>query len=202
MGMYVRIKGHKVLSVAPRPLKPIKGTEVRYVEWLNHTKAKYLYVDNSGEIQEYNHAEIDKKFLEQQRANKLKELDRFFTDYIESYYPDIKQRSDMLDAEYHKSALLMINSTYTADSLHKTASDYAQKILQGTTTIDEIVASKPDEEKIHWEQGLKSAVRTAWYVKNKYIYHDFKKQILEAKTTDDLGTIEWSEETFLPFPNI
>jgi len=171
---------------------------------------KYFYTDTDGwELNtdyvepspvEESTTETNDNSLESAKNVYLNSLDSFFTNFIKTNYSEIKQRSDLLDVEYHKSVLLSMNDNYTANGLNKEAVDYSQKILQGEITLDEAISSKPEQEQVHWGQFIKSMVRNMWYNKNKEIYRQLKKQILEASSFDELTQIRWSKDDFLPFP--
>ena len=189
--MYVRYHEvtKRILAVSPNPLKQRRGTVIVEVPWLTHTNIDYLYVDKDGNVQEYLDKEkvnIDNgKFL-RAKNRLLQILDKVTTDYIYHYYSELKQQSDLIDKDYCASALLMINSEYTIDQLYKDLGNCVNQILNGETTLEDIINGKDSEEQPHWEQLIKTAVRTAWVKRCKYVYNDLKNQINGAESFAEL----------------
>jgi len=75
----------------------------------------------------------------------------------------------------------MINPNYTLDQIYRDAGVYANEIIAGTTTIADIVATLPSEERPHWEQILKVATRVAWVKACKAVHAKYAA-LLEAAT--------------------
>ena len=137
--------------------------------------------------------------LDAEKKYYLQKLDKECTDYILSYYPDTKQKSDLFDKEYHAAALLMINSSYNSDQLYKLCGNFANEILDGMKTFEEILSTVPEIERFHWEQLIKVSVRTAWLQRVKYQYYQYKEKIMKCNSVDELHSITFN---FLPFPKL
>ncbi len=135
--------------------------------------------------------------FDEMKARKLVDLSAKTRSYIEGFYPEIKQRSDTADKEYDGTALLMINSNYTLDQIYRDAGLYANEIIAGTSTVDEIIATLPAEEQAHWEQILKVATRVAWVKACKAVHAEYAA-ILEAAT--DQAALDAVDLENIPYP--
>jgi len=130
----------------------------------------------------------------------IDELNRITSKTIKQYYPSWKQQSDLADKDYHGAALLMINSSYTADQLYKQAGTYANEILDGTKTLNDIVSTLPQQEQPHWEQIIKSAARIAWLKRVKDVYWSVYNEITSKTSKTDLEQIDLNSIVFPKFP--
>jgi len=200
MGMYVRTKGDKVLSVSPQPLKEVEGTTIQYVDWLNHTMIQYLYVDN-GEVKEYEHNKINQILFKSQKIKRKRHLDRKFKNFINSEYLVIIQRSDSFDVEYYRTILLTLNTNYTGDSITKEAFNFANQYLDGETTFEDFLSNKPENEREYWKKLLKSVTRITWFERNKNKYLQLRDSIINAKTWSELWSAYSDADTFTPLPS-
>ncbi len=125
-------------------------------------------------------SQVDNLKLLQAKQNLLRHLSNITRKYIEKYYPEVKQRSDIADKEYCGSVLLTLNSVYTTDQIYKDCANYASQILAGTGDLQTIVSSLPTVEQPYWEQLIKVAVRVGWVNQVKQIYRQLKSQIEQA----------------------
>lgn len=109
--------------------------------------------------------------------------------YIEKYYPDVKQRSDINDKEFWGAWLIAhFPSFYTSDNLYQKFFMSAAKILEGNSTFDEELRALSEihtfdteeyEVKYHTAitQLLKVALRQGWVQSCKLAYNLYRKQV-------------------------
>jgi len=204
IGMWVRYNNitKRILSISPEELSVKDNTTVVFVDWLDHMNLNHIYVNNENEVKPYSEEQIE--IIEQRIFNNkkdavLKNLENRFKEYILHYYPQIKQDSDSKRIDYHESALLYINSSYTVDQLKRDTTQYINDILSGTTTLEAILATKDENEHVHWQQGILSAIRTTWFVRNNYVYDDIKSQIENATNDDELNGVDRLEDRVFPY---
>ncbi len=129
---------------------------------------------------------------------KLNELQSSAKAYIEQFYPEVKQRSDMADKEYWGSWLLTQNSTYTADSIYKTAFQSAANILNGTSDLQTEVSNFPTTEQPAWEQLIKIALRVGFVQRVKQEYWALYQQVQAATNESELNAVNIAFAT--PYP--
>ena len=129
---------------------------------------------------------------------KLSELQSLAKSYIERFYPEVKQRSDVADKEYWGTWLLSQNSGYTADSIYKSTYQSALNILNGASDLQTEVASYPTAEQQAWEQLIKIALRVAFVQEVKKEYYAKKAQIEQATSEADLNAVDMTFTT--PYP--
>ena len=129
---------------------------------------------------------------------KFQELQAGATSYIQRFYPEVKQRSDVADKEYWGAWLVAQNSTYTADSIYKSAYQSALNILNGASDLPTEVANYPTAEQQAWEQLIKIALRVAFVQEVKKEYYAKKAQIEQATSEADLNAVDMTFTT--PYP--
>jgi len=128
-------------------------------------------------------------YLQKKKQDMLENLKHITKQYIEQYYPEIKQRSDVADKEYWGAWLLSHNDTYTSDSIYKQAYQSALNILNGTSDLQTEVSNFPQAEQPAWEQLIKIALRVAFVQQVKEQYRQLKQQIEQATTLRELEGI-------------
>ncbi len=132
------------------------------------------------------------------KSEKIAQLQEAAKQYIEQFYPEVKQRSDNADKEYWGAWLLAQNSTYTADSIYKSAYQSALNILNGTSDLPTEVSNYPTAEEQAWEQLIKIALRVAFVQEVKKEYYAKKAQIEQATSEADLNAVDMTFTT--PYP--
>ena len=116
-------------------------------------------------------------------------------DYIEKFYPEVKQRSDVADKEYWGAWLLAQNPTYTADSIYRSAYQSALNIINGTSDLQTEVSKYPQAEQRAWEQLIKIALRVSFVQRVKEEYYAKKAQIEQAQSEADLEAVDMTFTT-------
>lgn len=166
---------------------------------------------------------IQTKTIDQYKTEKIKEVQNRFRMYIERFYPEIKQRSDLADKEYFGSWLVTNvadangSPAYTTDILYQRAFTYGQQIWFGSKTLTQILSDLQTNELPNlqptgtyggtrqaweqeflfaWGQLIKIAVRVAFVQACKNRYRLVKTQIQQAQTVQDLRNIQ------IPPPNM
>ncbi len=194
------------------------------VEKLEHSLAAYIFNPQTNQL------EIDPSWtpppdtppstgmtLSQAKTATLNQLIRAVQVYIESQYPEIKQRSDLADKEYYGSWLVTnvsdanASPAYTADILYQRAFTYGQQIWFGSKTLTQILSDLQTNELPNlqptgtysgtrqaweqeflfaWGQLVKIAVRVAFVQACKNIYRQLKTQMEQAQTLQDLQGVQ------------
>ena len=178
------------------PLEAISITEEQWLEFINNQgKRKWNFSTNKIEV--YTPPPPP---LNELKARKLQELQTATKNYIERFYPEVKQRSDVADKEYWGAWLLAQNSTYTADSIYKSAYQSALNILSGSGASDlqTELSRYPQGEQKAWEELIKLALRVAFVQEVKKEYYAKKAQIEQATTEADLNAVDMTFTT--PYP--
>ncbi len=155
--------------------------------------------------------------LSQAKIAALNQLVRAVQYYIESHYPEIKQRSDLADKEFYGSWLVTNVSdangspAYTTDTLYQRAFTHGQQIWLGSKTLQQILSGLQTNELPNlqpsgtyggtragweqeflfaWEQLIKIAVRVAFVQACKNRYRQIKAQIEQSQTLQDLQNVQ------------
>lgn len=158
--------------------------ESRYNQYIYNPDTNTIEVDTEKEIELY-------------KEELLSYLDDMTKEYILSYYPPEKQNADNQQKDYFGTALLMIRNNdndentenLTVDQIYIMVGNFANRILDGEDTLDNIISQFPDTEKYYWEQLIKAAARKAWVIRCVYVFNEIKTQILNATTLDELDEI-------------
>jgi len=152
-----------------------------------------IVVDEEAEVEAYK-----KELIE--NANKIVQ------DYILQYYPLEKQNADNQQKDYYGTAILMIRSSHTdrepltLDKIYLEVGFKVNQILDGTSTLDQIVSTYPADEQFYWEQLIKAGVRKAWVVKCVYVFRDYVKKVEQANDMETLQNLETETLEFPDFP--
>jgi len=190
--MFVKIDKETLRILAVSPKRPRASLNTEIIETNNIKTINPLYIrvfrdGNSFVVEELSDEEkrlVDERERKKRLDDTIKLLSSITKRYIESYYPEVKQRSDVADKEYHGAALLLINPSYTSDEIYKKCGMYANRLLDKQTTLDEILNTFSEVERKHWEQLIKIAVRVAWVQRVKDVYRQAKKKILAGEFVD------------------
>jgi hypothetical protein len=163
-----------------------------------------LIVDNKLTEEEFN------ELLQQERIKQMRELLGNKTkSYIQRYYPELKQRSDVADKEYWSAWLVShFPDTYTIDNLYQKFFASAAKIIEATSDLEtevsalkEVTSFADDGEEINYtialEQLLKVALRQGWVQQCKVEYAIKSKMVNEVTTIEDVQAIELSFPEYL-----
>ncbi len=148
-------------------------------------------------LSEGNQPEPQYTFAELQTL-KLQELRQSAKSYIERFYPEVKQRSDVADKEYWGAWLLAQNSTYTADSIYRSAYESALNTINGASDLQTELSRYPQGEQKAWEELIKLALRVAFVQEVKKEYYAKKAQIEQAQSEADLEAVDMTFTT--PYP--
>jgi len=101
------------------------------------------------------------------------DYNELLTEYIYTYYPPVKQQSDIADKVYYETLLKAKGITnLEQDIVNRTTRFYNGE------TIEEIIADVDDEDKVAYEQLIKVAIRTKFVQDCKL---ELKKAIDENK---------------------
>lgn len=134
----------------------------------------------------------------------LQQLHEYVTDYIYSYYPIEKQSADNQQKDYYGTALLLIKKnkgqTLTLDQLYVEVADNVNKLRSGQSTLQDLLASYPEDERYYWEQLVKAGLRKAWVVSCTYVFNSFKQKIESATTLDELRKLQANFPQLPEFP--
>ena len=195
--MYVKVNKStlKVVAITPEKeaLKKTKDSTIVYNPNVTTTNINYVYAvrNKDGSVSVYEKiteekVKTDQQIFLQKKKIHLENLSNLIKNYIERFYPEVKQRSDMADKEYCGSILLNLNTTYTTDQIYKDCANYASQILAGTSDLQTIVSSFPATEQPYWEQLIKVAVRIGWVNQVKQVYRRLRLRIEQATDISQL----------------
>ena len=219
------IKYHKDTLVIKSITTEKPREEVNYVivdkPEITTTVLEYINISkdpNTGEIivRELTAEEKDqlnRQKFESSRRNLLSRLDVETQGFIEAKYPDVKQRSDVLDIQYYKLAILAIDNTITESDLNNEIVVKGNEIVDGASTLADYVASKPAEQQKYYEQLMKATVRGIWVQRVKDKYRTLRNNVINATYESGLPFINFEllrQHNFLPneiklytdFPNL
>lgn len=147
---------------------------------------------------------LNRRKFETSRLGLLNRLDIETQRYIESKYPDVKQRSDVLDSQYYKLAILSTDTTVTESGLNAEIVAKGNEIVDGVTTLTDYLATKPAEQQKYYEQLMKAVIRGIWVQRVKDEYRTLRNNILNATYESGLPFINFEslrEFNFGPLSN-
>ena len=176
------------------PLEAIPISEQDWLEFINN-QGRRIWDFQTSTVKVYT---PPPPTLDELKTRKLQELQATAKSYIERFYPEIKQRSDEADEKYWLPRLLAQNSTYTADSIYKSAYQSALNILSGTSDLPTEISNYPTAEQQAWEQLIKIALRVSFVQEVKEEYYAKKAQIEQAQSEADLNAVDMTFTT--PYP--
>ena len=164
---------------------------------------------NTGEIivRELTNEEKDalnRRKFETSRMSLLNKLDIETQRYIESKYPDVKQRSDVLDIQHYKLAILSVDTTVTESNLNTEIVTKGNEMVDGVTTLSDYLATKPTEQQNYYEQLMKAVIRGIWVQRVKDEYRTLRNNVLNATYESGLPFINFEslrEFNFGPLSN-
>jgi len=177
------------------PKNAIQITDEQWMEFITNQGRRRWSFDKQ-EVEEFNSDDL--LSLNELKQRKLQELTFATTSYIEQYYPEIKQRSDMADKEYFVSYLLAANSSYTSDEIYRKVVASAYRIFTNQATLDQELQLYPQEERYAWEQLMKIALRVQFIQAVKQEFHNYKQMIETAKSKKGLSAITFEFNTKYP----
>lgn len=134
---------------------------------------------------------LNRRKFETSRMSLLNRLDIETQKYIESKYPDAKQRSDVLDIQYYKLAILTTDTTITESSLNTEIVVKGNEIVDGVTTLTDYLATKPTEQQKYYEQLMKAVIRGIWVQRVKDEYRTLRNNVLNATYESGLPFINF-----------
>ena len=135
----------------------------------------------------YQQWSIEKLSIAEAKNNIIEYYKKSTYDEIISNYPEVKQRSDMVDIEYSKLELMIENNKYTSDIIKKTALNKSIEFDNGKTTLDSLVDEFPETERENWKQIIKAYIRVSWLISCKSLYN---KKIQNIKKIDDYNKLK------------
>jgi len=175
---------------------PKDAIEISDKVWRKLLTGKYAYID--GELIDISdkvwddkkwRAKTKEEKLQEYKETQIKELNQKTKAYIESFYPDIKQRSDIADKEYWGTYLLSINQNYSLDEIYKTASKYALDIFNKKIKLSDILNKFSETERKAWEQLIKVALRILFVQECKSVYHEILNKIQKATSIEEIDQL-------------
>lgn len=158
-----------------KPKHVPKGHFLVFNPTIKTKEVKAVYYDGKWHLKEL--TEYDKK-LEKQKILSL--LPIRTKKYIMQHYPDIKQKSDIVDKEYY-GALLVSTGKYRIEEVYKKCLDIARSIINKETTLQDTLQQFPEEEREAWEQLIKVAVRVGWV---QMVKAEYKRALQEQRLPD------------------
>ena len=177
------------------PPEAIPLTEEQWLEFIHH-QGRRRWDFQKNDVVVY---EPPPPPFEELKQRKLQELNAKVRAYIEQFYPEVKQRSDIVDKEYWGSWLVSRNSgAYTVDGVYVSVHQMANRILSGVSDLATELMRFPPEEWQAWGQLVKIALRVAFVQEVKREYHKLKTQIEKAKTEEELDAVNVTFTT--PYP--
>lgn len=147
---------------------------------------------------------VNRRKFEASRLGLLNRLDIETQRYIESKYPDAKQRSDVLDSQYYKLAILSVDTTVTESGLNAEIVTKGNEIVNGVTTLTDYLATKPAGQQKYYEQLMKAVIRGIWVQRVKDEYRTLRNNVLNATYESGLPFINFEslrEFNFGPLSN-
>jgi len=170
-----------------------QGVEYFIFEDLDLNDISSLKIENGKIVKK-----TDEEILNELKQQKLQQLIFATTSYIEQYYPEVKQRSDISDKEYWGSWLLARNPNYTTDKIYASVYQSVARILAGQSTLENELQNYPETERIAWEQLIKVGLRVAFVQVVKQEYHQLAQAIQNAQTKEELEAIQIEFKTKFP----
>ena len=202
----------KIVSNKELELKFIKNKKNAYFfEDINLSEDIDLYeiidgkpqlIDGWEKIKEERIKQKQKELFKITQKETLKRLQNQTKSYIEKYYPEIKQRSDVNDKEFWGSWLIYhFPDVHNSDSLYKKLFEASAKILEKQSNfqtelnnLQEITEFENEEiefkYKIALEQLLKVALRQGWVQECKTEFSIKKSLVKKATTIEELENIK------------
>lgn len=112
-------------------------------------------------------AMTEEEIKEQKEKERIQELSDACKNYILSFYPAIKQQSDIADKVYFETVLKAVGiSNLEADIIKRVEDFYNGK------TLDEVISDVADENKEAYLQLIKVGVRVNWVQRCKEVLRD------------------------------
>jgi len=177
------------------PENAIQITEEQWIEFIqNQGRRRWNF--EKRQVEEFNPEDLLK--FDELKQRKLAELIARTRAYIEQYYPEVKQRSDVSDKEYWSSWLMARNQSYTAQQIYFLVFQSVAKILSGQTTLNAELQNYPETERVAWEQLIKVGLRIAFVQAVKQEYHQLAQAIKNARTKEELERLQIQFKTRFP----
>ena len=158
----------------------------RFTDELKYNKTKKQWV-----------VKYDSLEMEYARKQVVEQAERILADYIHEHYPDVKQRSDMIDKEYYVSTLLEAlaksesNNTSSLTDVYTVIANVAREVYTQNKTLQDAVkellskwnVTNPHTEIIKAvEQLLKVALRVGFVQACKNVLRTFKEKLQHAQS--------------------
>ena len=140
----------------------------------------------------------DEEILNEVKSSMLSRLIYHTQRYIEQYYPETKQRSDIADKEIYESVLVLnqIDPTQVRANITRIVLQYYDNFNEGLQALLSIYNNQ--DLAFAFEQLLKVGYRLRFVYLVKQEYYNLKQSIENATSLDNLNTIQIQFQTRYP----
>ena len=128
----------------------------------------------------------------------IRDLEEHTRAYIESYYPDLKQRSDLVDQLTNGSLLLIAKPNYTSDYIYRQSAQAVFLVMDQGVPLSQVLQMYPEEERLRWEQIMKAAIRQGFLYRVKWEFWNLRDTIYGARSHMELDNIVIDFQTKMP----
>lgn len=132
----------------------------------------------------------EEEYLAEKKQELLKVLTTSTEVYITTYYPELKQRSDLVDQLTNGSLLLMARQDYTSDYIYRQSATAVFLVMDQNVPLSQVLLQYPEDERLRWEQIIKASIRQGFLYRVKWEYWNKKDAINNATTLEELYAID------------
>jgi len=140
----------------------------------------------------------EEETLAERKQRMLRDIEEHTRVYIETYYPDLKQRSDLVDQLTNGSLLLLTRSDYTSEYIYRQSAQAVFLIMDQNVPLSEVLLMYPENERLRWEQIIKAAVRQGFLYRVKWEFWNLRDAIYNATSHIELDAIVTDFQTKMP----
>lgn len=132
----------------------------------------------------------EEEYLNEKKQELLKMLAISTEAYILTYYPELKQRSDLVDQLTNGSLLLLTRPDYTSDYIYRQAATAVLLVMDQNVPLSQVLLQYPEDERLRWEQIIKASIRQGFLYRVKWEYWHKRDAINKATSLEELYAID------------
>ena len=140
----------------------------------------------------------EEETLTERKQRMLRDIEEYTRIYIETYYPELKQRSDLVDQLTNGSLLLIARSDYTSEYIYRQSAQAVFLIMDQNVPLSEVLLTYPENERLRWEQIIKASVRQGFLYRVKWEFWNLRDAIYNATSHAELDAIVIDFQTKMP----